>query len=162
MSDAGVKRRVAIISGYYCPVHSGHVEYAKLAKEFVGDAGFVYCIVNNDEQAIMKKGYAFIPEADRVSIMGALKYVDLVVLSIDRDRTVCETIRDIAGGYGPKPTHFLKGGDVTSDTRCPEVDVCEELGIEVLYGFGDKIQSSSWILEKSVKEAYEQMFGGKI
>lgn len=144
-------RRVAIISGYYNPVHAGHIEYAKLAKEFVGEDGFVYCIINSDAQAILKKGHTFIPEQDRLAIMSAIKYIDHALISIDNDRTVCATIRHLALHADPKPTHFLKGGDVTSDTKCPEVDVCVEEGIDVEYGFGDKIQSSSWILEKYFK-----------
>jgi cytidyltransferase-like protein len=149
-------RRVAIISGYANVCHRGHIEYARLAKEFVGPDGFVYFIVNSDKQSMLKKGYIFVPEEDRLAIMGALKYVDEAILSIDLDRSVCKTIemlcmRDI------KPTHFLNGGDVTVDKKCPEEDICIVHGIDLLYGFGEKIQSSSWILEKSVVAAYNVM-----
>ena len=144
------KRRVAVISGYFSPVHAGHVEYARLAKEFVGPDGFLYCIVNNDAQSILKKGFSFIPETDRLAVMGALKYVDRAVLSIDTDRTVCETLKALCDGrlapLSPAPTHFLNGGDVTALTTCPEEPVCRANNIELVYGFGDKIQSSSWIL----------------
>lgn len=154
-------RRVVVISGYMSPVHSGHCDYARLAKEFAGPDGFVYCIVNNDNQAILKKGYSFVPQEDRLAVMGALKYVDHAVLSIDEDRTVCKTIEMLCQNSSPdfpKPTHFANGGDVTPGNPCPESIVCDKHDVELVYGLGDKIQSSSWILEKSVKAAYEKMY----
>ena len=57
-----------------------------------------------------------------------------------------------------KPTHFANGGDVTTNSKCPEEDICIKNNIKLLYGLGDKIQSSSWILEKSVKDAYTILF----
>ena len=93
--------------------------------------------------------------------MGALKYVDKAVISIDKDRTVCETIRMLYNNEEFKPTHFFNAGDVTPDKPAPEAIVCAELGIKMTYGEGKKIQSSSWILENSVKIAYEKMFGNK-
>jgi len=154
-------KKVVIVSGYFVFCHKGHIDYVKLAKEFAGPDGYVYCIVNNDQQAILKKGYSFIPEDDRVAVMGALKYVDKVVLSIDTDRTVSKTIQMIYDEYSPKPTYFLNGGDVTSNSNCPEETVCKKNNIELVYGFGDKIQSTSWILDKSVKTAYDIMFKNK-
>lgn len=150
-------KKVIVISGYFNPCHEGHCEYAKLAKESVGEDGLVYCIVNNDRQAILKKGYSFVPEKDRLAIMGSLKFIDKAFLSVDTDRTVCKTIQMICDTEEFRPTHFANGGDVTVGNRCPEEDVCHKNGIELVYGFGDKIQSSSWILEKSVKDAYKTM-----
>jgi cytidyltransferase-like protein len=150
--------KVMIVSGYYSPCHAGHIEYVKLAKDYVGKDGVVYVIVNNDNQAILKKGYSFIPENDRLAIMDSLKYVDKAFLSIDTDRTVCKTIEWIYNNAKHKATHFGNGGDVTPDNPSPEDNVCKKNGIEMVYGLGDKIQSSSWILEKSVKDAYKIMF----
>lgn len=137
------------------------MEYARLAKDFAGEDGVVLCIVNNDAQSVLKKGYSFVPEKDRMAVMGALRYVDEAILSIDTDRTVRATIQWICEHYPHKPTHFLNGGDVTANSKCPEEEVCEANGIELVYGFGDKIQSSSWILEKSVRTAYEVMTAGE-
>ena len=150
--------KVAVISGYFSPVHAGHIEYARLAREYVGEDGFVYCIVNSDDQSILKKGYSFVPETDRMAVMNALKYIDEAILSIDADRSVSKTLEYLAtcGGH-KKPTHFLNGGDVTCQSKCPEEDVCNLHGIQLVYGFGDKIQSSSWILQKSVINAYNMM-----
>jgi len=152
------EKKVVIISGYYNMLHEGHLEYCKLAKEFAGPDGILICIVNNDYQAILKKGFSFIPEQTRLAIMGAIKYVDKSVLSIDTDRTVCKTIQMLCDTEEFKPTHTVNGGDVTENSKCPEDEVCRKNGIELVYGFGDKIQSSSWILEASVKIAYEKMF----
>lgn len=150
-------KRVVIISGYFTCAHRGHCEYAKLAKEFAGPDGKVICIVNNDHQSCLKKGYSFVPEQDRLALMSSLKYIDKAVLSIDRDRTVCETIQMLCDTEEDKPTHMLNGGDVTVNSKCPEEDVCKKNNIECCYGFGDKVQSTSWILEASVKTAYEKM-----
>jgi D-beta-D-heptose 7-phosphate kinase/D-beta-D-heptose 1-phosphate adenosyltransferase len=152
-------RRVVVISGYFQFCHAGHVEYAKLAKDFAGEDGIVYVIVNSDYQSILKKKFSFVPENDRLAVMGALKYVDQAFLSIDTDRTVCKTIEYLCKHAPHKPTHFANGGDVTVGSLCPEEAVCTENGINLVYGLGDKIQSSSWILDKSVKEAYDVLFG---
>lgn len=161
MAQQQATRKVAVISGYYNVPHAGHMEYVKLSKEFVGPDGILYVIVNNDEQAILKKGFSFVPQDDRVAIMGALKGVDMAVLSIDKDRTVCETIQWLCDNAEHKPNYCLNGGDVDANNPSPEDKVCAKNGITMLYGFGDKIQSSSWILDKSVKSAYDVMFGTK-
>ena len=126
------------VSGYFDPIHIGHIEYFKKAKE-LGDMLLV--IVNNDEQAALKKGKAFMPVDERVKIIKELKCVDLVVKSIDTDRTVIKTL----GTLFPKPDFFCNGGDQNNDT-IPEIDICHQRGIELRDGFGDKIQSSSWLI----------------
>lgn len=154
-----LSKKVVVISGYFSPVHAGHVEYARLAREFAGEDGIVYVIVNSDFQSCLKKKFSFVPEQDRLATMGALRYVDKAFVSIDKDRTVCKTIQMLCDHADFKPTHFCNGGDVTPDAPCPEETVCNENGIELVYGLGAKIQSSSWILDKSVKEAYNVLFG---
>jgi D-beta-D-heptose 7-phosphate kinase/D-beta-D-heptose 1-phosphate adenosyltransferase len=149
--------KVVVISGYMSPIHQGHIEYFRLAKEFAGKDGSVYVIVNSDQQSVLKKGYSFVPEDDRLAIVGAVRYVDKAILSIDTDRTVCKTIQMLYDTEVNKPTHFANGGDVTESNACPEGAVCAANGIELVYGLGDKIQSSSWILEKSIKEVNRQM-----
>ena len=129
-----------VVSGYFDPLHVGHLEYFKNAKS-VGDRLVV--IVNNDRQASLKKGKPFMPEDERVMIVKELRCVDDVVLSIDEDRTVIKTIEEVAKRN--TITYFCNGGD---QTNCiiPEKDVCERLGIELIDGLGLKIQSSSWLL----------------
>ena len=146
-------KRVVLFSLYGNPIHKGHVEYAENARKLAdatGVKGLVYAIVNNDKQAILKKGFSFVPEDDRLAVIQALKYVDKAFLSIDNDRTVCKTLQQICDTerMGHKPTHWFNEGDVTPENRCPEEVVCEKNGIEVVYGTGPKIQSSSWILDR--------------
>lgn len=159
MENSAKQRKVVVISGYFNVPHQGHIDYARLAKEFAGPDGVVYVIVNSDYQSCLKKKFSFVPEDDRLAVMGALRYVDKAFLSIDKDRTVCKTIEWLCQNAEFKPTHFANGGDVTPGAPCPEEVVCKANGVELVYGLGDKIQSSSWILDKSVKEAYNVLFG---
>ena len=88
------EKTIVAASGYFDPVHLGHVEYLEKAKKLAEKInGKLVVIVNSDEQAIMKKGYVFMPQKERISIINSLKCVDLAVLSIDRDETVRESLR---------------------------------------------------------------------
>jgi cytidyltransferase-like protein len=133
--------KIVCISGYFDPIHVGHLEYIKRSKE-LGD--YLIVIVNNDHQAALKKGKSFMPDKERVEIVKAIKYVDQVVLSVDQDRTVRETLKIIE----PRPHIFANGGD-QNNTSIPEAPVCEELGIDLVDGLGEKIQSSSWLIKGS-------------
>ena len=124
---------IVATSGYFDPLHVGHLECLEMAKE-LGDRLIV--IVNSDLQAKLKKGKSFMNENDRMKIVSALKCVDHVFLSIDKDKSQCETLRYI------KPDIFAKGGDRMSD-EIPESKVCKELGIDIVDGLGEKIRSSS-------------------
>ncbi len=137
--------KAIIVSGYFNPLHKGHLEYLNQAKEI---ADKLIVIVNNDHQRELKGSKAFQDEEERVIIISNLKAVDEVFLSIDQDRTVCETIRHIEEKFGKDcDLAFANGGDQSNEV-IPEVSVCEELGIALIDGLGEKIQSSSWLLEK--------------
>jgi len=127
-----------VVSGYFDPLHVGHIEGMKLAKE-LGD--YLIVIVNNDEQTIQKKGKTFMNHDDRMAIIRELKFVDEVFLSIDKDKSVCESIKAI------KPHIFAKGGDRFAD-EIPERNICQELGIDIVDGLGNKIRSSSDMAEE--------------
>jgi D-beta-D-heptose 7-phosphate kinase/D-beta-D-heptose 1-phosphate adenosyltransferase len=162
MVSKDANKKVVVVSGYFSPIHKGHVEYFRLAREFAGTDGIVYVIVNSDFQSLLKKNYSFVPEADRIAVVDAIQYVDKAILSIDTDRTVCKTIEMLCESDGyQSPTHFANGGDVTATSPCPEETICNAHNIELVYGLGAKIQSSSWILEASVKVAHEHMFPAK-
>ena len=126
------KIRVAV-SGYFDPIHVGHLEYLRMAKE-LGDSLVV--IVNNNYQCKLKKGKHFMDENDRVEIVKALRFVDEVFLSIDNDRTVCKSLEEI------KPDIFANGGD-RATSEVPETPVCKKFNIKMVDGLGDKIRSSS-------------------
>ena len=123
-------------SGYFNPLHIGHIRLLEGAKK-LGD--YLVVIVNNDEQVRLKGSKPFMDEKERCNIVKALRCVDHVILSIDKDRTIRETLKFV------KPNIFAKGGDSTPD-NVPEKEVCITLGIDLRYGIGgDKIQSSSWL-----------------
>ena len=131
MSDKN-KIRVAV-SGYFDPIHVGHLEYLRMAKE-LGD--YLVVIVNNNYQCKLKKGRHFMDENDRVEIVKALRFVDEVFLSVDKDRTVCKSLEEI------KPDVFANGGD-RATSEVPETPVCKKFNIKMVDGLGDKIRSSS-------------------
>ena len=138
-------KKAIIVSGYFNPIHKGHIEYFNNAKE-KGDKLIV--IVNSDHQRALKGSAEFQTEDERVFIVSNIKSVDEVFLSIDEDRTVCETIRFIH--YKSSSDYqlaFANGGDQNNNS-IPEVPVCIDLGIELVDGLGEKIQSSSWLLKK--------------
>lgn len=139
---------IVAISGFFDPIHRGHIEYIQLAKG-LGDKLVV--ILNSDEQCVMKKGRAFMPIEDRKTILEALKYVDEVFVSIDKDISVCESLKAV------KPHIFAKGGDRFS-YEIPEAKICEELGISIVDSLGKKIQSSSELikLQKEFEENDKQ------
>jgi cytidyltransferase-like protein len=134
-----------IVSGYFNPIHKGHIEYFQNARA-CGDELFV--IVNSDFQRVLKGSKEFQDEKERLFIIESLRLVDKCFLSIDKDRTVVETIKMIFNQFGKEYLlAFANGGDQNNDT-IPERVICEELGIELIDGLGGKIQSSSWLLNK--------------
>ena len=140
-----MKKKAIIVSGYFNPIHKGHLEYFNTAKSLTDE---LFVIVNNDHQRALKGSAEFQEEEERMIIVSNIKAVDHAVLSIDTDRTVCKTIEKIAKEYGSDYSlAFANGGDQNNDT-IPEKSICEAMGIELLDGLGEKIQSSSWLLKK--------------
>ena len=136
--------KYVIASGYFNPLHVGHVEYLELAKE-LGDK--LYVIVNSDHQAELKRGVpSFMPQQDRLSIVQGLKSVDGSMMSIDQDLSVCESIKELwtelIRDEDAKEFVFAKGGDRFS-SEIPEAIICKDLDIEIVDGLGDKIRNSS-------------------
>ena len=142
-------KKAIIVSGYFNPLHKGHIEYFKLAKQ-KGD--FLIVIVNNDHQRALKKSKEFMLQDERLMIVSELKVVDQVYISIDKDRTVRETIGKIHTELSDKyELYFGNGGD-QNKTPIPEIPVCKKLGVGFIDGLGDKIQSSSWLLKNDQQE----------
>jgi cytidyltransferase-like protein len=139
-------QKIIIVSGYFNPIHKGHLEYFINAKA-KGDLLFV--IVNSDHQRALKGSKQFQKEEERLFIVQHIKEVDQAFLSIDMDRTVCKTLEYLHQQYGSQfRLVFANGGDQTNQS-IPEVSTCQELGIELIDGLGKKIQSSSWLLGKN-------------
>ena len=138
-------KKIIIVSGYFNPLHKGHIEYFKMAKK-LGD--LLYVIVNNDNQRKLKGSKEFMNQNERKIIISELKVVDKVILSIDNDKTVCKTIENIYHEHSNKyEIVFANGGD-QSNVSIPESSICNKYGIELIDGLGKKIQSSSWILNQ--------------
>ena len=133
------KEKVVVCSGYFDPLHVGHLEYFKMAKK-LGDTLVV--IVNNREQCLLKKGDEFMDEHDRLEIVYHLDMVDEAILAVDEDKSVSETIRMIHRMKPMDKLIFCNGGDRDA-SNSPEVKVCGELGIDFQQGLGKKIRSSS-------------------
>lgn len=147
--------RVVVCSGYFNPLHKGHVEYIQRSKEIAGEGGKLIVIVNSDEQAIQKHGYSFMPIEDRVAVLSALRWVDEVVVSIDKDRSVNTTLEMLCQRtHGEKPTHFTNAGDQTNESIA-EKETCIKHGVDLVDGLGDKIQSSRWIIKDAVNKIVE-------
>jgi cytidyltransferase-like protein len=139
-----MKKKAIIVSGYFNPLHKGHLEYFNNAKALCDE---LFVIVNNDHQRELKGSKPFQDEEERMLIVGNIKAVDKAILSVDKDRAVCETIRLLANEYGADyDLAFANGGDQNNDT-IPEIPVCKELGVALIDGLGEKIQSSSWLLK---------------
>ena len=120
-------------------MHAGHIRMIRHAAEF----GDVIVIANSDDWLWRKKGFVFMEYERRIEILNAIKGVILVDSVDDSDGTVCEAIRRL------KPTYFANGGD-RGKSNTPEQSVCEELGIELLWGIGgeEKVDSSSELAKK--------------
>jgi len=124
------------VSGGFDPVHIGHLRMIQEAAEY----GHVIVIANSDDWLMRKKGYIFMPFEERCEILRGFTATGETTFVDDTDGTVCEALRRI------KPDYFANGGDRKTNNT-PEMDVCEELGIEMLWGVGGgKIQSSSTLV----------------
>ena len=130
--------KTVAVSGYFDPLHIGHLQYLKMASG-LGDRLVV--ILNNEKQTMLKRGTKpFMPAEDRKEILEELKCVDEVFISIDEDESVCRSLEFII------PDIFAKGGDRNIDNIL-EADICKEFGIKIIDGIGSKIQSSSELIK---------------
>ena len=142
-----MKREAVIVSGYFNPLHVGHLELFENASS---EGAFLIVIVNSDLQRELKGSKEFMSEDERLKIIKSIKGVGSALISIDKDSTQNETLRYLHELYsGNWDLHFANGGDQTNET-IPESVTCNELGITLVDGLGDKIQSSSWLLKKKI------------
>jgi len=133
-------KRVAVAGGFD-PLHVGHLRHIKAAKE-LGDQLTV--ILNSDDDMIRKKGYCFMPLSERMEIVGSLRFVDQVLACLDNDGTVTRTLKWL------KPDIFAKGGDRRPDNMPrSELEVCKQIGCQIIYGVGGgKVESSSNLVKR--------------
>ena len=139
------KTKAIIVSGYFNPLHKGHIELFEKVKAFGGE---LWVIVNSDLQRELKGSKEFMDQDERLTIISAIGIVDKALISIDKDKTQCATLADLAEQYSNQYEFFFANGGDQNNDSIPEVQVCIEKGIGLLEGLGDKIQSSSWLLKK--------------
>lgn len=142
---APMTRNVAIVSGYFNPLHMGHLRMFRDARTL---AEALVVIVNNDKQQMLKKGRVIMTESDRLEVVGAIRYVDQAFLSVDADPSVRESLAKIRQEYPSDHLIFANGGDRNDTGSIAEAEVCRQLDIELAFGIGgnDKTDASSRII----------------
>lgn len=151
---AARKLKVVAVSGYFNPLHVGHLEMIARARR-LGD--HLVAIVNSDYQVKLKGSVPFMSQVDRLKIVAALRDVDEVFLSIDRDRSVCCSLAKV------HPDIFANGGDRHNIGDIPEFPVCQKLGIKMVDGLGKKIRASSALIaaaaaaEEKLKKPFKKI-----
>ena len=140
--NIGIKKKpvVVAVSGYFNPLHVGHLEMIEKARR-LGDK--LVAIINNDFQVKLKGSVPFMSLKDRVKIISALRDVDEVFVSIDRDKTVCKSLAKL------KPDVFANGGDRHSIGDVPEYPICQKYQIKMVDGLGKKIRASSVLIAEA-------------
>ena len=138
------KNKAIIVSGYFNPLHKGHLELFEKAK-INGDE--LWVIVNSDYQRKLKGSKEFMEEDERLTIIKAIRLVNKALVSIDKDKTQRETLSYLAKKYISKYDLFFANGGDQNNKSIPEVGVCKDIGIGLIEGLGNKIQSSSWLLK---------------
>jgi len=143
-----------LLQADFDPLHSGHIEYFKAAKAL----GKILVVgVNSDAWVARKKGRAFMPSTERIAIIENLKMVDHCILFNDNDNTAIEAINNVKLMYPNSQIIFANGGDRTAN-NIPEMivnDIIFKFGI----GGGNKLNSSSWILDEWKAPKTEREWG---
>ncbi len=135
-----IEKTLVIVSGYFSPLHCGHLDYLE-AGASLGDRLIV--VVNNDLQQKKKKGKVILPQQDRLRIVKALSIVDEACVAIDDDSSVKKTIESIALKNQQFNLMFANGGDRNQPSDIPEVDVCKEHEIQLIFGVGGSMKRDS-------------------
>lgn len=134
------EKTLVIVSGYFSPLHCGHLDYLE-AGASLGDRLIV--IVNNDLQQKKKKGKVILPQQDRLRIVKALSIVDEACVAIDDDSSVKKTIESIALKNQQFNLMFANGGDRNQPSDIPEVDVCNDHKVQLIFGVGGSTKRDS-------------------
>ena len=134
--------KIAVVSGGFDPIHSGHIDYISEAKE---NADYLIVALNSDHWLSKKKGKPFMKFSERKQILESIKYIDEVIDFDDTDGSCINALEKIKATYLDASIFFCNGGDRSED-NIPEKNV---EGIKFIFGVGgtNKKNSSSWILK---------------
>jgi cytidyltransferase-like protein len=136
-------RRTAIVSGYFNPLHIGHLDMMEAARSL---ADALVVIVNNDAQQVLKKGKVITDETDRLRIVNALRVADAALVAVDEDASVAASLEVVRATYPGIDPVFCNGGDRSPDgdaVPTAEVAMCERHGIAMVWGVGGETKADS-------------------
>jgi cytidyltransferase-like protein len=138
--------RASVVSGYFNPLHPGHLDLFEAAR---GRSGYLVVIVNNDVQQVLKKGKVIQPEADRIRIVRSLRVVDDTLLAVEQGPGMDGSFDLLRAAYPDTELEFCNGGDRKDLDSLPaeEVEAARRNDIRLVYGIGgfEKADSSSRI-----------------
>lgn len=140
MNQSTSKPSAMIVSGYFSPLHVGHLDMMEAAKR---QADLLVVIVNNNAQQKMKKGKVIIDEADRLRVVEAMAIVDHAIVAVDTDRTVSASLAHLADLYPDHQLTFANGGDRVDGAVVPESGICDERGIDMVFDMGGNVKADS-------------------
>ena len=136
-------RKIGIVSGYFNPLHAGHLDYINVARK---KCDGLVVIVNNDRQVELKGSQKFMDEEERCLIMSNLKAVKEAFVSIDKDKHVCQSLIFLSKKYENCEITFYNSGD-RNHTWSPEKETCDTKNMKTEYLPLPKINSSSALLQ---------------
>lgn len=139
--------KASIVSGYFGPLHQGHLD---LFEEARARSGYLIVVVNNDRQQVLKKGKLIQGQQARARIVAALRVVDAVYIAVEDGPGIDGSFDVIRSDYPDTELEFCNGGDRRSLESLPgdEIAAAARNRITLLYGIGgtEKADSSTRIL----------------